>query len=299
MSHRLRSIKVLTLTLIVSICISEALIMFLLHQFGPFPPLIEAVIDVGLLVVLIVPVAILVVFMPLRRSLNEAVHLSTKIVERENQLLSLLNAVALAKDSETGGHIVRTQKYMFLLASRLQSMGRFAHVLKGDMVEIFSKVAPLHDIGKMGVPDAILGKAGKLTLEERRIIQGHTLIGESILLAVKGDNLADEDLISIAIKIAGSHHERWDGSGYPRGLVGEQIPVEARIMGVVDVYDALVGPRPYKRRWTHEEAIAEIVSKKNIHFDPLVVEALLQEEEGFRKLSEEFNKSFSPLDCIT
>ena len=316
MSYRRHSIKVAVVALITAICVGEVVIMFSLDRFGPFTPIVEAVIDSVLLVAIVLPVVLVTIYKPMSRNLdllieseflikederiiredeiereallNQLDHADAKISERENQMLALLNSLALAKDYETGGHVIRTQKYLTLLAYRLQEMDQFQEALAGSKIETLSKVAPLHDIGKMGVPDAVLRKAGALSDDERKSIEAHTLIGESILSAAEFGEMADGGLIAIAIKVAGGHHERWDGSGYPRGLVGEEIPAEARIMAVADVYDALVSTRPYKRQWTHQEAVAEIVAKKNIHFDPWVVEALLLEEQNFLKVAAEF-----------
>ena len=316
MSARRHSIKVAVVALITAICVGEVVIMFLLDRFGPFTPIVEAVMDSVLLVAIVLPVVIAAIYKPMARNLDSLIeseflvkederiirkdaierealldqldHAAAKISARESQMLALLNSLALAKDHETGGHVIRTQKYLTILALRLREMGHFPKALEGGRIEILSKVAPLHDIGKMGVPDAVLRKAGALSDDERKSIEAHTLIGESILSAAEFGEMADGDLITIAIKVAGGHHERWDGSGYPRGLVGEEIPAEARIMAVADVYDALVSTRPYKRQWTHQEAVAEIVAKKNIHFDPWVVEALLLEEQNFLKVAAEY-----------
>ena len=316
MLYRRHSIKFLALSLVISIGVGEALIMLFLNQYGPFSPLVEVALDIALLTSLVVPIVILVVYKPMSRGLDQLIAsenvikkdeqiiltvaverdvlvdelklVSTKLSERENQMLALLNSLALAKDFETGGHVVRTQKYVTILALRLQGMGHFPDELEGARIETLTKVAPLHDIGKMGIPDVILAKAGKLTQEERKSIEAHTLIGESILSAAEFEEMADEDLISVAIKVAGGHHERWDGSGYPRGLIGNDIPVEARIMALADVYDALVSNRPYKRQWTHQQASTEIISMKNTHFDPRVVDAFLMEEANFLKVASEF-----------
>ena len=315
MSARRHSIKVAVVALITAICVGEVVIMFLLDRFGPFTPIVEVVMDSVLLVAIVLPVVIAAIYKPMARNLDSLIeseflvkederiireddierealldqldHAAAKISERENQMLALLNSLALAKDHETGGHVIRTQKYLTILALRLREMGHFPKALEGGRIEILSKVAPLHDIGKMGVPDAVLKKAGALTDDERRTIEAHTLIGESILSAAEFDNFVDGGLISTAIKVAGGHHERWNGSGYPRGLVGEAIPAEARIMAVADVYDALVSRRPYKRQWTHQETVAEISSMKGILFDPLVVDAFLLEEANFLKVAAE------------
>ena len=288
MSYRRHSIQFLVLSLLVSIGVGEVLIMFFLNRFGPFSPLVEVLLDAGLLTALVAPIVMLFVYKPMRRGLDELKLASTKLSDRENQMLALLNSLALAKDFETGGHVVRTQKYVTILALRLQCMGHFPDELGGSRIETLTKVAPLHDIGKMGIPDVILTKAGKLTDEERKSIEAHTVIGESILSAAEFEEMADEDLIAIAIKVAGGHHERWDGSGYPRGLMGDDIPVEARIMALADVYDALVSNRPYKCHWTHQQAATEIISMKNTHFDSRVVDAFLMEEANFMRVAAEF-----------
>ncbi len=317
MPYRRHSIKVLVLVLTTSICASEAVAMYLLDRFGPFTPLIGGILDIGLLMVLVIPSMMFTVFKPMSARLNQLItseHLveadqqiiladsikrnsletqlglaTHKIAVGEDQILALLHSLALAKDYKTGGHVIRTQRYLRILAYRLQAMGHFSEALENGKMEILIKVAPLHDIGKMGVSDAILQKAGHLTGDERKSMQAHALMGESILSAAQFEGMVDGDLISVAIKVAGGHHERWDGSGYPRGLAGNEISVEARIMAVADVYDALVSTRPYKIQWTHQEAVAEIVSKKNIHFDALVVDAFLLEEMNFLKIASELD----------
>jgi HD-GYP domain-containing protein (c-di-GMP phosphodiesterase class II) len=208
----------------------------------------------------------------------------------EDKMLMSLKQLALARDNETGQHVVRTQNYVKALAQRLTRMGYFTNELSENAVELLFKAAPLHDIGKVGIPDKILLKKGKLTPAEWEIMKTHTLIGESVLssagLSIEQD--AYEDVIEKAIKIAGGHHEKWDGTGYPRALVGEQIPLEARIMAIADMYDALVSERVYKKAWLHEDAVNEILYKKGTHFDPKVVDAFLLESHRFREIAEEF-----------
>jgi response regulator RpfG family c-di-GMP phosphodiesterase len=206
------------------------------------------------------------------------------IAIREDQMLTALNALAKAKDNDTGDHIMRTQQYVRLLANRLKSMGYHAHTLSEEHIERLVKAAPLHDLGKVGIPDHVLNKKGRLTDEERELVYSHPMLGESILAASQSEEI-EMELISTAMKVAGSHHEKWDGSGYPRKLQGEDIPIEARIMTVADVFDALVSDRPYKKGWTVEKACVEIVNNSGSAFDPVVVEAFIAERHTFESIA--------------
>ena len=205
-----------------------------------------------------------------------------------DQMLSSLNALAMARDNETGNHIIRTQHYVKALALRLRQMGYYADSLSDKKIKLLYKAAPLHDVGKVGISDSILLKPGRLNEEEWETMKTHTLIGESVLSSAESQLDGDEDVIATAILIAGGHHEKWDGSGYPRGLKGENIPLAARIMSLADMYDALVSERVYKEKWTHEMAANEILSKRGIQFDPLVVQAFIAEEEQFQKIAERY-----------
>ncbi|SMC47147.1 HD-GYP domain-containing protein [Polynucleobacter kasalickyi] len=209
-----------------------------------------------------------------------------KLLEQsEINFLTSLNALAKARDNETGNHIIRTQNYVKTLALRIRNDKNHVESLSDHHINMMFRAAPLHDIGKVGIPDRILLKNGSLTEEEWAVMKTHTLIGESILKAADDEINDDCNLFSIAIAIAGGHHEKWDGSGYPRGLSGESIPLEARIMALADMYDALVSKRIYKKAWTHEEARKEIMSKRSIHLDPLVVDAFIAEEDVFKEIA--------------
>jgi response regulator RpfG family c-di-GMP phosphodiesterase len=217
------------------------------------------------------------------------VELANKKVEQsELQLLTSLNALAKARDNETGNHIIRTQNYVKELALRLRNDGHYTESLSDKSIDLLFKATPLHDIGKVGIPDNILLKNGPLTDEEWAIMKSHTLIGENVLDAVEVERDGEADLVSVAIKIAGGHHEKWDGTGYPRGLKGNEIPLSARIMALADVYDALVSERVYKSGWDHEDAVKEIVSKSGTHFDPLVVDALIAEQSNFQDIAQKY-----------
>jgi response regulator RpfG family c-di-GMP phosphodiesterase len=207
---------------------------------------------------------------------------------REGQMLHSLNALAKARDNETGNHIIRTQNYVKALALRLRSEGHFKDELSDDAIDSLFRAAPLHDLGKIGIPDSILLKEGKLSDEEWVVMRTHPLIGESVLNATNIDHDLRSEIVEKAIKVAGGHHEKWDGSGYPRGLAGRAIPLEARIMALADMYDALLSVRPYKKAWTHEQAVEEIISKRGTHFDPILVDIFMAEQEAFKEIAAKY-----------
>lgn len=198
-------------------------------------------------------------------------------------MLKSLNALSLGRDNETGNHILRTQQYVNLLAHKLQEMVVYKKELSLVFLNNIANAAPLHDIGKVGIPDSILKKSGALTELEWETMKTHATIGENILRAAKQEHPFQSHVLDLAINIAVGHHELWDSSGYPKGLVGEEIPLAARIMSLADMYDALVSERVYKLRWSHEKAVSEIIGKKGKYFDPLIVEAFLQSKKNFMK----------------
>ena len=191
--------------------------------------------------------------------------LQARVLERTELLdksygavVRTLSRAAAHRDSETGNHIVRIGESAALIASALG--------MEESWVELIRQAAPMHDVGKIGIPDDILLKPGPLTDAERQVIHRHTIIGHAIL--------SDEhhsELTRLAAEIALSHHEKWDGSGYPRGLSGEQIPLAGRIVAICDVYDALRMPRPYKQSWSREDSQRYIHEQAGKHFDPLLV----------------------------
>lgn len=207
-----------------------------------------------------------------------------KTGETEEALLASLTTLASKRDNETGSHIVRTSAYVRVIAQRLKTMGHYREFLTDERINDFYRAAPLHDIGKVGIPDAILNKPDKLNAEEWEIMKTHASIGESILVTVK-ERFSDlPSFLHHAIEIAGGHHERWDGTGYPKGLSGETIPLAARVMAIADVYDALVSRRVYKQPWTHEQACSEIVKLSGSQFDPKIVDALVHEMDAFQQI---------------
>ncbi len=209
--------------------------------------------------------------------------------QAEDKMLASLTSLSLARDNETGNHVIRTQIYVRALAARLLKMGKYLDQINEEYIDLVFKAAPLHDIGKVGIPDLILRKPGKLNDEEWLVMQTHTTIGESVLSAAHLESEDENTVIDIAIKIAGGHHEHWDGTGYPRGLKSESIPLAARIMSVADVYDALVSKRVYKGEWTHEQAVKEIILKSGTQFDPVIVDAFALEEGTFHEISQQYH----------
>ncbi|MDH5753222.1 MAG: HD domain-containing protein [Deltaproteobacteria bacterium] len=197
-----------------------------------------------------------------------------------------LASLAEARDNETGAHIIRTQEYVRALANRLKEHPDFSEALDPDTIEMLYKSAPLHDIGKVGIPDHILLKPGKLTPEEFEIMKGHPGIGAEALEKASAE-LGENSFLRFAREISLSHHEKWDGSGYPGGLRGDRIPLSGRLMAVADVYDALISKRVYKKAFTHQEASSFIQSQSGSHFDPRVVEAFKEIEQEIRRIATE------------
>ncbi|NUN60346.1 MAG: two-component system response regulator [Burkholderiaceae bacterium] len=194
-------------------------------------------------------------------------------------------SLAETRDDETGNHIRRTQLYVKALAERLRTHPRFEAVLNSHMIELLYKSAPLHDIGKIGVSDAILLKPGKLTDSEFETIKQHTVLGRKAIEGAERRLGMRVRFLNVAKDMACSHHERWDGAGYPMGLAGDAIPVPARLMAVADVYDAVISHRVYKTAGTHEQACGSIVKGRGTQFDPDVVDAFIDIADDFRSIA--------------
>jgi putative two-component system response regulator len=218
----------------------------------------------------------------------------------QNLSMRALACLAEARDNETGHHIVRTQNYVELLAGHLAGHARFRTALHGERREMVIKAAPLHDIGKVGIPDAILLKPGKLSDEEFAIMKTHPLIGAEAIDKAMQQALAGADdgvveqaagafaFLRVAYEISLGHHERWDGSGYPFGLAGDAIPVSARLMALADVFDALISRRVYKPPMSLEQATGIIEQGRGSHFDPEVVDAFLACHDQFAAIAARF-----------
>lgn len=193
--------------------------------------------------------------------------------------------IAERRDDETGNHIRRTQHYVRLLAQQLRLHPSFVGFFSDKTIDLLCKSAALHDIGKVGVPDAILRKPGALTAEEFAVMKTHTTIGRDTLLEVEREVGQHSFFLRFAREIACSHHEKWDGTGYPEGLRGEEIPFSARLMAVADVYDALTTRRVYKPPMPHDQAREIIREGRGRHFDPDVVDAFFAIEPGIREVA--------------
>ncbi len=199
---------------------------------------------------------------------------------QENEMIQTASIRALAhlaeiRDSETGNHILRTQAYVHLLATRLKGHPRFAATLSNRYIELVSRSAPLHDIGKVGIPDSILLKPGKLTPEEWEIMKTHAQLGAEAIAMAERDMNEPLEFLALAKEIAHWHHERWDGSGYPDGLKGDEIPLSARLMALADVFDALINRRVYKAAMSFPEVRDIIAADRGRHFDPDLTDAFL------------------------
>ena len=213
--------------------------------------------------------------------------------QTQDVTIRALATLAEMRDNETGAHIMRTSYYVKCLALELRDSGYYVDRLDDSVIENIYKSVPLHDIGKVGIPDAILLKPGRLTPDEFDIMKTHANLGRQALLAAIEDGAAPTEFLRFAIDIAGSHHEKWNGSGYPRGLHGEQIPLAARLMAVADVYDALRSKRPYKPPFSHERALEIIRGDSGTHFDPVIVTAFLRCEAEFQKIADSYAEGTS------
>jgi HD-GYP domain-containing protein (c-di-GMP phosphodiesterase class II) len=200
-----------------------------------------------------------------------------------------LASLTECRDSETGGHIIRTQAYVAAVCRQLANHSRYGQNLDAETIDHLYKSSPLHDIGKVGVPDHILLKPGKLTPDEFEEMKKHTTYGRDAIQRAeeKFGTGKSSEFLRLAKEIAYTHHEKWDGTGYPRRLKGEEIPLSGRIMALADVYDALICQRVYKPPFTHEEAVSLIVQLKGVLFDPEVIVAFMEVQEEFRKIAVE------------
>lgn len=211
----------------------------------------------------------------------------------ENGLIQAVSIRALAhlaeiRDPETGNHILRTQSYVELLASRLQNHPRFAAILDDRYIELLTRSAPLHDIGKVGIPDHILFKPGKLDADEWEVMKTHAYLGAKAIEHAERDIERPVEFLALAKEIAHWHHERWDGTGYPDGLAGEAIPISARLMALADVFDALISPRAYKPALPFDEVRGIIAAGHGKHFDPDMAEAFLAGYAAFVAIAQRY-----------
>jgi putative two-component system response regulator len=229
-------------------------------------------------------------------------YLEAEVARRTAEISAIQDVTILAmaslaetRDTDTGNHIRRTQFYVRALAERLKEHPRFRHFLEPATVEMLFKSAPLHDIGKVGIPDRILLKPGRLDEDEYEVMKTHTTLGRDAIRSAEERLGTSVEFLRLAKEIAYGHQEKWDGTGYPQGLGGDDIPISARLMAVADVYDALVSRRIYKDGMTHEEALALLVAGRGTHFDPDVVDAFVEIESEVRGIAALFRDTDADL----
>ncbi|MQA22127.1 response regulator [Rugamonas rivuli] len=224
--------------------------------------------------------------------------LETEIEKRTREIVALqdvtihtMASLAETRDSETGNHIRRTAHYVKTLAEKLRTNPRFSDFLTDKNIELLFKSAPLHDIGKVGIPDRILLKPGRFEGNEFEIMKTHTTLGRNAIRQAERELGLEVDFLKFAKEIAYGHQEKWDGSGYPEGLSGDDIPISARLMAVADVYDALISRRVYKEGMSHEAAVAIIAEGRGQHFDPDMVDAFMELQQDFIDIAKRYADS--------
>ena len=220
-------------------------------------------------------------------------YLEAEVARRTGEVQAIQDVTIMAmaslaetRDNDTGFHIRRTQHYVRVLAEALRKLPKYEEILTDKVIELLFKSAPLHDIGKVGIPDSILLKPGKLTDEEFQQMKTHTLLGVEAIERAEQELGMPVEFLHYAKEIARSHQEKWNGSGYPDGLAGDAIPLSARLMALADVYDALISARVYKPAYPHQQAREMIVAERGRHFDPDVVDAFLAQEEQFLAIAQ-------------
>ena len=220
-------------------------------------------------------------------------NLEVKVSEKTAEVLNLQNAVLTTvadlvefRDKLTGGHITRTQRYLKVLIDQLSEDSVYKDEISQWDMSFFLPSAQLHDVGKIAITDLILNKPGKLSDEEYEIMKFHVTAGVNAIERIM-NNTEEHSFLNHALKIAGTHHEKWDGSGYPLGLKGKNIPLEGRLMAIADVYDALISERPYKKAFSHEEACKIIEEGSGFHFDPELVGEFIKVENKFKQIAQE------------
>lgn len=227
---------------------------------------------------------------------NQNAFLEEEVERRTSDVRAIRDAAIVAmaslaetRDNETGNHIRRTQHYVGILANAMAALPKFQDALEPDTVDLLYRSAALHDIGKVGIPDSILLKPGRLTEDEFTVMKSHTVLGyEALKSAERSLDNTEMSFLRYAREIALTHHERWDGTGYPQGLAAEAIPLSGRIMTVADVYDALISERVYKPAFPHDVALREIEGGRGTQFDPDVIDAFLTVADRMHEISRSF-----------
>jgi putative two-component system response regulator len=221
----------------------------------------------------------------------EVARRTREVMAIQDVTIQVLASLAETRDSETGHHIRRTQFYVKALAEKLRGHPRFGWFLTDANINMLFKSAPLHDIGKVGIPDRILLKPGRLEPDEFEIVKTHARLGHDAIEHAEKLLGTNVEFLSCAKTIALSHQEKWDGSGYPQGLAGDDIPIAARLMAVADVYDAVISRRVYKPALSHEKAVQIMIEGRGAHFDPDMIDAFVEIHEEFRAIAQRFADS--------
>ena len=214
---------------------------------------------------------------------------TAELVQSQELAIVALGSLAEARDNETGNHIHRTRAYVEVMASQLAQLPEYVNTISAKQWEMMWRSAPLHDLGKVGIPDQILLKPGKLTEAEFDIMKRHAAIGYEALHTAEVRTQSEKSFLCVAAEIAYAHHERWDGKGYPQQLAGEDIPLSARVMAVADVYDALISRRVYKAAMPADQALEIIREGRGSHFDPRVVDCFLNRYDVFRMIASQYS----------
>ncbi|MBF0516208.1 MAG: CHASE2 domain-containing protein [Nitrospirae bacterium] len=255
--------------------------------FSPFPPSL----------ILLVNASFINIF-KFRSKEKQLIKSISDLASTQEATIEVMSNAIEMRDNMTGGHILRTKEYVKVLAQHLCHRKEFAVVLDSETIELMYKCAPLHDVGKIGVPDRVLLKTDKLNDDEFALMRQHSELGKTVIdSAIK--KAGDIPFLKISGEMAYAHHEKWDGSGYPNKLSGTDIPLSGRIMAVGDVYDALISSRVYKPGFSHEKAVAIITEGRGKHFDPDVVDAFLEKEDDFRRIALKFADSQEDVERLS
>jgi putative two-component system response regulator len=203
----------------------------------------------------------------------------------QNAIISTITELVECRDYSVNGHIERIQRYLKILVDALTASGMYSDVIKDWKIDAFIQSSHLHDVGKIAVDGTILNKPARLTADEFEEIKRHAAYGVQVIERIQEYSLVKDPLLEHAKIFAGTHHEKWDGSGYPNGLRGEEIPLQGRLMAIADVYDSLISERPYKKAVPHEDAVKIIEAGRGTHFDPNLVDLFMKRENEFKEAS--------------
>ncbi len=233
-------------------------------------------------------------------NLETMVEAKTETIQKlQYAIVHVLSDMVERRDGSTGGHLVRTTEYLKVLMEKAQEMGIYTEIFSKISTHVFAHASQLHDVGKISIPDSILLKDDRLSPLEYEFMKTHTTIGEEALRYAM-ESVEDITFLEVAADFVGSHHEKWDGSGYPRGLKGEDIPLAGRMMAIADVYDALISQRAYKSAFPHEKAVEIILEGEGTHFDPALISVFREVHSKFLEVSQDYaEKHPEPSDKTT